>query len=163
MSLLIIKPGVQSTIQARSRNGMRHLGIPSGGAADPLSLALANRLVGNQWDAPAIEAALVGPIVRFEVATTFAVTGGQVSLLLNGVAASDHEAISAKAGDELVVGPVGNGSRVYLAVPGGFSASEVLGSASTDLQAGFGGFEGRALQAGDRLALAGGDCPPLAP
>ena len=59
MSLLIIKPGVQSTIQARSRNGMRHLGIPSGGAADPLSLALANRLVGNQWDAPAIEAALV--------------------------------------------------------------------------------------------------------
>ena len=162
MSLLIIKPGVQSTIQARSRNGMRHLGIPSGGAADPLSLALANRLVGNQWDAPAIEAALVGPIVRFEVATTFAVTGGQVSLLLNGVAASDHEAISAKAGDELVVGPVGNGSRVYLAVPGGFSASEVLGSASTDLQAGFGGFEGRALQAGDRLALAGGDCPPLA-
>ena len=41
MSLLIIKPGVQSTIQARSRNGMRHLGIPSGGAADPLSLALA--------------------------------------------------------------------------------------------------------------------------
>jgi allophanate hydrolase len=162
MSVFVIKPGVQSTIQSRPRTGMHHLGVPSGGAADPLSLALANRLVGNPWDAPAIEAALVGPIVRFDAATAFAVVGGDVSLLLNGVAASDHEVIAVEAGDELVVGPVGNGARVYLAVPGGFAAGEMLGSASTNLQAGFGGYEGRALQSGDRLALDGGDCPPLA-
>ena len=162
MSLLVVKPGVQLTIQSRPRTGMHHLGVPSGGAADPLSLALANRLVGNNWYAPAIEATLVGPIVRFEAATAFAVVGGDVSLLLSGVAASSHEAISASGGDELVVGPIGNGARVYLAVPGGFVASEMLGSASTNLQAGFGGFEGRALQAGDRLALTGSDCPPLA-
>lgn len=141
---------------------MHHLGVPSGGAADPLSLALANRLVGNAWDAPAIEATLVGPILRFEERTAFAVVGGEVSLLLNGIAVSDHETVVAKADAELVVGPVGNGARVYIAVPGGFPAADVLGSASTNLQAGFGGFRGRALQAGDRLDVNGGDVAPAA-
>ena len=162
MSIVVVKPGVQSTIQSRPRTGMHHLGVPSGGAADPLSLALANRLVGNDWDVPAIEAALVGPVVRFEEPTPFAVVGAEVSLLFNGVAVNAHETVMAKTGDELVVGPVGNGARIYFAVPGGFTVRDVLGSASTNLQAGFGGFEGRALQAGDRLALTGGDCPPLA-
>ena len=85
MSLLIITPGVQSTIQARSRNGMRHLGIPSGGAADPLSLALANRLVGNQWDAPAIEAALVGQPVEIQIEIVF-IKGIQFEHIAGGVA-----------------------------------------------------------------------------
>ena len=161
MTILVVKPGVQSTIQSRPRTGMHHLGVPSGGAADPLSLALANRLVGNDWDAPAIEATLVGPVVRFEKPTAFAIVGGQVSPLLNGVAVRDHEVNAAKAGDDLAVGPIANGARVYLAVPGGFQAEQVLGSGSTNLQAGFGGFRGRALQAGDRLAVRGGDVAPL--
>jgi biotin-dependent carboxylase-like uncharacterized protein len=162
VSVTVIKPGVQSTIQSRARAGMRHLGVPSGGAADSLSLALANRLVGNDWDAPAIEATLVGPILRFEKDTAFAIAGGAVTPLLNRVAVSDHETLFAKRGDELVIGPVTSGARVYLAVPGGFPADEVLGSASTNLQAGFGGCGGRALQSGDSLPVAGHDVPTLA-
>jgi hypothetical protein len=41
--------------------------------------------------------------------------------------------------------------RVCLAVAGGLRIPEVLGSAATDLRAGFGGFCGRALAAGDKL------------
>jgi biotin-dependent carboxylase-like uncharacterized protein len=140
---------------------MRHLGVPSGGAADPLSLALANRLVGNDWDAPAIEATLVGPILRFETTTPFALAGGSVAPLLDRVAVRDHETLVANEGDELVVGPIERGVRVYLAVPGGFAADDVLGSRSTNLQAGFGGFEGRALQPGDSLPVAGHEVPAL--
>ena len=55
MTVSVIKPGLQSTLQSRPRIGLRHLGVPAGGAADPLSLALANKLVGNQWDTPALE------------------------------------------------------------------------------------------------------------
>jgi biotin-dependent carboxylase-like uncharacterized protein len=161
VSITVIKPGVQSTIQSRPRTGMRHLGVPSGGAADPLSLALANRLVGNDWDAPAIEATLVGPYLRFESPTAFAIAGGTVAPLLNRVAAPDHETLMAKAGDELVIGPVEKGARIYLAVPGGFAADDVLGSGSTNLQAGFGGFGGRSLQPGDSLPVAARETPML--
>ena len=54
----VIKPGTLTTIQSRPRSNLRHRGVPSGGAADPLSLALANRLLGNDWDAPALETTL---------------------------------------------------------------------------------------------------------
>ena len=141
---------------------MRHLGVPSGGAADPLSLALANRLVGNDWDAPAIEATLVGPILRFGTTTPFAIAGGTVAPLLNRVGVPDHQTLLAYEGDELVIGPIENGARVYLAVPGGFPADEVLGSGSTNLHAGFGGSGGRALRPGDSLPVARLDVPILA-
>ena len=45
----------------------------------------------------------------------------------------------------------GDGARGYLAVAGGSRSHAVLGSTSTDLRSGFGGLEGRALRAGDRL------------
>ena len=45
MSIRVLEAGMQTTIQAGPRSGLRHLGVPSCGAADPLSLALANRLV----------------------------------------------------------------------------------------------------------------------
>ncbi|HEX2221121.1 MAG TPA: biotin-dependent carboxyltransferase family protein, partial [Candidatus Limnocylindria bacterium] len=44
--------------------------------------------------------------------------------------------------------------RAYLAFAGGLEVKPVLGSRSTDLRSRFGGVEGRALRAGDRLALA---------
>ena len=54
MTITVVKPGLQSTVQSRPRTGMRHLGVPAGGAADPLSLALANKLFCNAWDMAAI-------------------------------------------------------------------------------------------------------------
>ena len=155
MTIKVVRPGLQSTLQAGPRLGQRHLGIPSGGAADPLSLALANRLVGNDWDTPAIEAALAGPTLRFGADTTLAVTGGRAMPVLDGERVGCHRALTARAGDELEIGPVEIGARVYLAVAGGFDADEVLGSRSTDLQAEFGGFRGRALKAGDTLVAGG--------
>ena len=72
MSIIVLKPGLQTTIQSRARIGLRHLGVPASGAADPLSMALANRLVGNAWDAPALEATLLGPTLRFDASCAFA-------------------------------------------------------------------------------------------
>ena len=156
MSITVVKPGLQSTIQSRPRAGLRHQGVPSGGAADPLSLALANKLVGNAWDAPAIEAALVGPTLRFGNDCTVAVTGAIAAVLLNGAAVGQHRTVHARDGDELEIGACETGARVYVAVAGGLVVPEVLGSSSTNLQAAFGGLEGRALAAGDALETAGG-------
>ena len=57
-------------------------------------------------------------------------------------------------GGVLDVGPLdGPGMRGYLAVRGGIDVPAALGSRSTFLLGGFGGLDGRALQAGDDLPL----------
>ncbi len=161
MTVEVLKPGLQTTIQAGPRTGWRHLGVPASGAADPLSLALANKLVGNPWNAPALEATLLGPTLRFNQPAVFAVTGANAGLALNGDDVACHETMFADAGDELVVGASEIGARTYIAIAGGVAADEVLGSTSTYLSAGFGGLQGRALEPGDQLDLDPRECPVL--
>ncbi len=161
MTLEVLKPGLQTTIQAGPRTGWRHLGVPSSGAADALSLALANRLVGNRWDAPALEATLLGPTLRFGTAAAFAITGATATASLNGNELALHETVQAEAGDELSVGAMEVGARTYIAIAGGITVEDVLGSASTYLPAGFGGLKGKALERGDRLGTTPKDCASL--
>lgn len=161
MTIAVLKPGIQTTIQAGSRIGWRHQGVPSSGAADPLSLALANRLVGNPWDAPALEATLLGPTLRFNVPAAIAVTGATARILLNGDDIAPHETAPVGAGDELSIGATEIGARSYIAIAGGIAADEVLGSSSTYLAAGLGGLQGRALEEGDVLSATPPDCPTL--
>ncbi len=161
MTIEVLKPGLQTTIQAGPRKGWRHLGVPASGAADTLSLALANKLVGNAWDAPALETTLLGPTLRFNSPTAFAVTGAVADATLNGDEVAPHETAIAEAGDELEVGAAEIGARNYVAIAGGLAADNVLGSASTYLSAGFGGLQGRALEQGDLLATNPAECPAL--
>jgi len=160
VTILILKPGLQTTVQAGPRTGQRHLGVPASGAADPLSLALANRLVGNALFAPALETTLTGVSVRVERDGFAAVTGARAKAWLNGERVKRHRTLSVAGGDELEIGPAKAGARNYLAFAGGVAVDEVLGSASTYLPAGFGGFRGRALRAGDVLAVAPVDAAP---
>lgn len=153
MSLSVLKAGLQTTLQSRPRVGLRHLGVAASGAADPLSLALANRLLGNAWDAPALEATLLGPTLRFDVACAFALTGALAAASLNGRPVDFHETLYAETGDELSIGAAEQGARVYMAVGGGFIADQVLGSKSTYLLARLGGHHGRALEDGDELPV----------
>ena len=155
MTLRILKPGLQTTVQAGPRTGQRHLGVPASGAADSLSLALANRLVGNAPLAPALETTLTGVTLRCEGSAFAAVTGARAKVRLNGERVKRHRTLVLAEGDELDVGPAKAGARNYVAFAGGIVADAVLGSASTYLPAGFGGFRGRALRAGDVLACAG--------
>jgi biotin-dependent carboxylase-like uncharacterized protein len=154
VSITVIKPGLQTTVQAGPRIGWRHMGVPANGAADPLSLALANKLVGNAWNAAALEATLVGPTLRFDSDCAIAMAGARAAITLNGSEQAQHETLFAKAGDELVVATAQAGARIYIALAGGLVADEILESTSTNLQAGFGGHEGRALQVGDSLEVA---------
>ncbi|MBX3724547.1 MAG: biotin-dependent carboxyltransferase family protein [Xanthomonadales bacterium] len=151
MSLEVLVGGPQCTVQGAPRIGLRHQGVPLGGAADPLSMALANRLVGQPAWATALEVALGPARLRFGAAVWFAVTGAQAALHLAGAPVSWHRVLHADAGDELSIGPCRAGARVYLAVAARFDAEVFLGSTSTHLPAGVGGHKGRALRTGDVL------------
>lgn len=159
MSIRVVKPGLQTTVQAAPRRGFRHLGVPASGAADPLSLALANRLVGNALLAPALEVSLVGPHLRFECRTQFALAGAPAKAALNESPVEYHRTIAVYKGDLLQIGNVEEGSRAYIAFAGGVSGQVAFGSASTYLPARFGGFQGRALRSDDVLELADSGAP----
>ncbi len=153
MTITVLKPGLQTTVQSRPRIGLRHLGVPASGAADPLSMALANRLVGNAWDAPLLEATLFGPTLQFDGDCAIGIAGGHFDARLNGEPLALHETAFASAGDVLSIGGSAAGARAYIAFGSGLAIDELLGSAATYLPGGLGGFGGRALEAGDRLAV----------
>ena len=155
MTIRVIRPGLQTLVQAGPRSGLRYAGVPASGAADRLSLALANRLVGNPLLTPGIESAFVGPTLMFDEPVDFALTGAVATSTLNGTPVPHHETLSASVGDVLEVGAAEQGARIYLAVVGGIAAREELGSVSTYVPAGLGGIEGRALREGDVIELAG--------
>jgi biotin-dependent carboxylase-like uncharacterized protein len=153
VSLRVIKAGLQTTVQAGPRTGLRHQGVPACGAADPLSMALANKLLGNRYFAPALEITSSEASFGFESAVDFAMTGATGHAKLNGEAVEFHETLSAVAGDMLEVNSFEAGARAYLALGGGILADEILGSPSTYLPAALGGFKGRALRRDDRLQI----------
>ncbi|GAA0479842.1 5-oxoprolinase subunit PxpC [Parasphingorhabdus litoris] len=153
MTLTVVKPGLQTTLQGAPFSGHRHLGMPAAGAADCLSVALANRLVGNPLDATAIEITLDDAKFTVGQANLVALTGAACFLRINGKDRPVHSPIPVTPGDEIHIGPSDKGCRSYLAVAGQIAAQSVLGNQSTYLGAKLGGYEGRTLKTGDKIKI----------
>lgn len=149
----VVEPGALTSVQTPAgRPGWRHLGIGVGGAVDPWSARLANRLVGNRDEDALLEVTMTGPTLRFRAPTTVAVTGARFDVSLGGVPLPLCAGRPVRAESVLRVGH-GSGARAYLAIAGGIEVDAVLGSRATNLRSGFGGHLGRALRAGDRLEV----------
>ncbi len=151
----VLKPGLATTVQDLGRAGRRHLGVPLSGAADPLSLALANAALGNPANAAALECTLKGPSLRFERVCAFALAGADMAATLNKKAVPLYTRIAADAGGVLTLGTAAAGARAYIAFEGGLAGGDFLGSLSTYAPAALGGIDGRTLAAGDMLFSAG--------
>ncbi len=158
MSILVETPGLLTTLQDLGRRGFQHLGVGPSGAMDPVSHRLANALVGNPGDAATLEITLLGPALRFETDALIALGGADLTARIEGLPVRRWRPVLVRAGARLAFGAPVEGCRCYLAVAGGFRVPEVMRSASTQLAAGFGGFQGRALRQGDRLQT--GSCLP---
>lgn len=151
--ITILASAALNTIQDRGRLGCRRYGVGTSGAMDVLALDVGNALLGNAGDAAAIEVQTFPFRLRFEQAAAFAVTGADGEAVLDGRPLPPWWATTARAGQELTLSRPRSGARAYLCVAGGIAVPVVLGSRSTYLRTGFGGHEGRALQAGDVLPL----------
>ncbi len=149
----VLAAGLLTSVQDAGRQRSRAFGVGVAGAVDAYSLAVANRLAGNPVDAAVLEITLAGPTLRLHRAATIAICGAAIDAHVDGVALPGWRPVALQAGSTIVMGPCRVGARAYLVVDGGIDVPAVLGSRSTDLRAGFGGFEGRALRAGDRLEL----------
>ena len=153
----VIAPGSLTTVQDRGRNGWRQLGVGRAGALDPASAALANRMVGNPSDAAVLEITLIGPTLELPQPARIALCGATIDARFEDAQNRIHTIPCGRPVDLpaglLRLGTIRSGLRMWLAVAGGFDVPHVLGSRSTDLRGGFGGFHGRALRGGDALPV----------
>lgn len=160
-ALHVLAPGLLTTVQDLGRVGYRHLGVPVSGALDPVSLRAANALVGNSAGAGALEVAYLGPTLAVDaddVRLSFVGARAAIDVLPNASAKSGKRigtmrSICLRRGEAVRIGSLSGGAVLYVAVEGGFDIEPVLGSVSTYIRGGFGGWQGRALAAGDRLPL----------
>ncbi len=141
----VIEPGVLCSVQDAGRNGFQKIGISPGGTADRVAAQVANRLLGNPENAALLECCVSGPVLKFSRDVRVAYVGW--ADLCSG------RPITLHAGEVLDLRGRMTTAHGYLALSGGIDVPEILGSRSTDLRAGFGGWRGRALRAGDRLTL----------
>ncbi len=157
----VIQGGTQTTIQDYpARIGYWHIGVPPSGPFDNYSFQLGNRLLNNTADAAGLEITLQGPILKFTAATRIVITGAEIEASLEGASVSRYEVIKVSAGQQLILGRIKTGARAYLCVAGGIQCPNYLGAKSTFTLGQFGGHNGRALRAGDILALDAENCNP---
>lgn len=147
----VIKPGLLTTVQDEGRFGYYEIGMPPSGAMDEFAYRVANLLVGNAENAAALECTYMGPELAFTADGLIAVTGADMPPRLNAQPIPTWEAVAVKEGDVLSFGYLKGGARTYIAVASGIDAPPVLGSRSTYPLCGIGGYQGRALRAGDSL------------
>ncbi|WP_104762379.1 5-oxoprolinase subunit C family protein [Helicobacter aurati] len=152
-SIKVIQPGLATYVEDSGRYGYYHLGIPPGGALDQLSFKAGNLLLGNDENAAALEVSLMGPVLEFSEKSYVAITGAQMTPIVNGEKQAAYSVIEIPAGGKLSFDFLRGGARAYICVKGGIDVPVVMGSRSTYPLGGIGGYKGRKLQVNDSLPI----------
>ncbi len=153
MAMHVIFPGPRTTIQDKGRLGYQNSGFAPSGFMDRVASKMANVLVGNEDSEAVLEFCLIGPVLSFDETVNIAVCGGDFGIDVEGIHYPANRPVRVPAGKTVRVTTGQVGIYGSLAVGGGLDIPVVMGSRSTNLRCGIGGFQGRALAAGDEIAL----------
>ncbi|MGL4307049.1 MAG: biotin-dependent carboxyltransferase family protein [Mycobacteriaceae bacterium] len=148
--LEVIHSGCLTTFQDEGRPGHAGIGVSASGAADQISYAAGNRLLGNLSGTVSLEITFGGFQARAHGNIMLAITGAPAPILVNSYPAPDYSIIYLKKSDMISIGRPTLGVRSYLSVRGGFEAQRFLGSASTDTLSALGPFS---INSGDLLRI----------
>ena len=150
----VLQSGIQTSIQdVNGRLGYWDVGVPPSGAIDPLSLNVANQLLGNPFNTAGLECTLQGPTLKFHCDSQIVITGGDMLATLDGVDVAMWQTLNVKKGQILKTGKITTGCRSYIGIKGGFNVPRYLGSQATFTLGQFGGHAGRNLLIGDMLPI----------
>ena len=164
MGIMFLKGGLMTTVQDAGRRGYQRFGLGVSGAVDVHAYIYANILVGNTHNEAVLEVTLLGPAIEFTSPAVIAVTGGDLSPMLNNAPLPMYRALQVQKGDILSFGAPKTGCRAYISFAGGLAITPIMGSRSTYIKANLGGYEGRKLEKGDEIAFRKpGLCPPNLP
>jgi biotin-dependent carboxylase-like uncharacterized protein len=147
MGLIVVDPGLSTTVQDAGRPGYREWGVSPGGAFDRGSADLANALVGNPATCAALELTLTGGVYEAACPLALALAGAPMEAKVVGPAGRERVleiplGWSLRPGERLILGRTHQGARTYLAVKGGWQTRLRLGSRSSEER----------IRAGDVLA-----------
>lgn len=141
------------TVQDSGRTGHRAKGVPRCGAMDQWSYEAANRIVGNERNAAALEWAVAGGALRFETNAVMALTGAEAEASIDGIPIRAHTSLPVSAGQRLEIHRLVVRRFLYVSIRGGVDCPPILGSRSTYLTGAFGGLGGRSLAKGVRIPI----------
>lgn len=150
--IFINLPGAQTSIQDKGRFGYQSYGMCPSGAMDMRSLMIANILVGNSCTEAGFEITLTGPEIIFQEDEVIAITGADMSPVVDGVVVPMYQALAIRKGQTLAFGQRKSGCRSYIAFAGGLDLIPLYGSRSTWVRIGIGPCN-HALRRGDEIAL----------
>lgn len=164
----VLSTGALNSIQDTGRHGFLNIGVAQSGAMDGVALALGNILLGNSRDCAGIEVTMFPFRLRLLADCQFTLVGADCRATLAGLSVPPQWVCQGKEGDILAIETPVHGARSYVCFAGGIDVPLVMGSRSTDLKSGLGGFEGRGLKRGDVLPIGvssnptfpGGVCGP---
>jgi antagonist of KipI len=145
----IVSPGPMTLVQDNGRYGYQQFGVPVSGVMDSYSHRLGNMLVGNREYEAVLEVTMKGPQIEFLDDMAIAITGGDLSPIVNGNTIPMWETVLVRTGDRLDFRGLKTGCRCYIAISGGIDVPVVMGSKSTYTRGSLGGYKGRSLRAGD--------------
>ena len=155
----ILIAGPHTSIQDFGRIGHQALGVPEGGTLDPVSMRLANALVGNEPDQSVLEVCMGGLGFTAMVDCHIALTGtqkGHLTLMDDTGINLDvpaYRSIAVKKGRNVRLGMLPDSNTAIIAISGGIDVPRLYGSMATSPNAMIGGLEGRLLRDGDVLNL----------
>jgi biotin-dependent carboxylase-like uncharacterized protein len=152
-SMVVVRPGMLTTVQDLGRWGRQGSGVPVAGPMDGYSHRLANRRAGNSADMAALEVTLIGPELQARGDLVCAVAGADFVVEVNGSRVDTDAGFEVPDAATLRFGARGAGARATLAVRGGFDVPVSFGSRATSVVSRMGPFGGRALAAGDELPV----------
>ena len=109
--------------------------------------------MGNAEGAAGLEMTLLGGTFVFPERAVVGLTGANFGGTLDNGSIEMWSSLEVQPGQTLRMGPTRAGARCYLCMKGGIDVKLFLGSASTHLLSGLGGFEGRSLRKGDVLRI----------
>jgi len=150
----VLQAGIQTAVQdVTGRLGYWDVGVPPSGAIDPLSLNVANQLLGNAPNTAGLECTLQGPSLKFHCDSQIVLAGGDMPSTLDGVTVPMWQTVNVRKGQVLKCGKIATGCRTYIGINGGLNVPEYLGSQATFTLGQFGGHAGRNLLIGDMLPI----------
>ena len=145
----VIRPGINTTFQDLGRKNLYHFGIPFSGAMDNRNYLLSNAIAGNKENAPVIEFAFQGPLLKFKgERINFNITGNvnfNIIKKKNIIEGNCYQSYTLEDEDELDILSTNSSVYGYLAISGEFDIQFQWDSCSTNTKAKIGANDGKKI------------------
>jgi len=151
------RPGVNTTYQDLGRENLYHIGIPFSGAMDNRNYLLANKLVGNSFNAPVIEFAYQGPLLQYIGEKVNISITGDVNFNIkkneNIIQGNCYESYLIESGDEIDILSTNKSVYGYLSISAELDLKFQWGSCSINTKANIGSNYGKKITNGQEIKL----------